>query len=69
LEHGGEAPELLAPAGEGTGASAQGRLVEVDPHDPGTSFERPEAVTALAAARVEEKLTRADVKPLEIDRE
>ena len=43
--------------------------IEVEAHDPSAAFEGAVAVTPLAAARVEEALTGAKLKPLEIDRE
>jgi hypothetical protein len=44
-------------------------VIQVHADHVGPAFEGAEAVATLTAARVEKPVTRADVKPLEIDRE
>jgi hypothetical protein len=69
LEHLPHRTKLAGASTETADGRSQPVGIEVEAHDPGAAFEGAVAVTPLAAARVEEALTGAKLKPLEIDRE
>jgi hypothetical protein len=69
LEHAREALELASAAAQGRTPGTQRIAVQVEADHARAAGERPEAVTPLAAAGIEEQVPGPDAKPLEVDGE
>jgi hypothetical protein len=67
LEHRSHAPVLFPAFPQVFRGFANRLKVEVEANNRRSSRHTAEAVTAFAAARVKQPVTRLDIKPLEID--